>query len=109
MTEKSKADVGLFAEMVAKKQLWTVNPDEDFRAMLVEGLAVNWNRYGYFLCPCRDSEGSKEADKPLICPCAFSRADIEEFGHCYCALYLSPAFALSGKAPQGIPDRRFPK
>lgn len=107
MADKTKADVDLFASMVAGKQGWTVNPDREFTDMLVEGLGVNWNRYGYFLCPCRDSEGNREADKSLICPCAYARADIDEHGHCYCALYLSPAFAASGKVPQGIPDRRF--
>ena len=107
MSEKNPGDTGLFATMVAAKQGWVVNSDTEFTAILVEGLTVNWNRYGYFLCPCRDSEGTKEADKALICPCTYARADIGRYGHCYCALYLSTGFAASGKAPQGIPDSRF--
>ena len=107
MPAKTVADTLRFAAMVAAKQGWTVNPDEAFLAILAEGLTVNRNRYGYYLCPCRDSEGSREADARLICPCAFSWKDIEEHGHCYCALYLSRAFSESGKIPGGIPDRRF--
>jgi ferredoxin-thioredoxin reductase catalytic subunit len=107
MIEKTKADTARFAGMVAQKQGWTVNPDAEFVDILHEGLTTNWNRYGYFLCPCRDSEGSREADAALICPCKYSWADIDRYGHCYCALYLSKAFSASGKAPSGIPDRRF--
>jgi ferredoxin-thioredoxin reductase catalytic subunit len=107
MADKSPEQVRLFADMVAKKQGWSVNPDGGFTDILVEGLATNWNRYGYFLCPCRDSEGAKALDADLICPCKYSWADIEEFGHCFCALYLSRSFAATGKAPASIPDRKF--
>ena len=109
MAEKTGEQTGGFAAMVAKKQGWKVNPEADFTSMLVEGLTVNWNRYGYYLCPCRDSEGSREADADLVCPCQSSWEDIAEYGHCYCARYLSPGFAESGRSPSGIPDRRFRK
>jgi ferredoxin-thioredoxin reductase catalytic subunit len=107
MAPKSIEDTARFASMVADKQGWALNADEEFRAGLVEGLSTNWNRYGYFLCPCRDSEGAKALDADLICPCKYSWADIEEFGHCFCALYLSRSFAATGKAPASIPDRKF--
>lgn len=107
MKEKTAADTAAFVEAVASKQGWVANPDREFTASLVEGLTVNWNRYGYFLCPCRDTEGSREADAAVICPCAYAQADIDEHGHCFCALYLRPDFASSGGVPAGIPDRRF--
>jgi ferredoxin-thioredoxin reductase catalytic subunit len=106
MTEKTIEDTSTFARMVAKKQDWVLNPESEFTAGLVEGLTTNWNRYGYYLCPCRDTEGSREADAKAICPCEPSWKDIEEHGHCFCALYLSPEFAASGKTPRSIPDRR---
>jgi ferredoxin-thioredoxin reductase catalytic chain len=109
MAEKTAADTRLFALMVARKQGWVLNPEADFLDGLLEGLTLNRKRYGYFLCPCRDTEGSREGDAALICPCAYSWKDVEERGHCYCALYLSPEFAASGKEPGGIPDRRFAK
>jgi ferredoxin-thioredoxin reductase catalytic subunit len=107
MKPKTKSDTALFAAMVAAKQGWKINPDADFTGSLEEGLTTNWNRYGYYLCPCRDSDGSHEADADLICPCKYSWKDIEEFGHCYCALYLSDSFAKSGASPEGIKDRRY--
>lgn len=107
MAEKNAEQVRAFTEMVATKQGWKLNPDAEFYQTLVAGLMANWNRYGYFLCPCRDSEGSREADAKALCPCAWARADIEKYGHCFCALYLSKDFAASGKEPSGIPDGRF--
>lgn len=107
MAEKSLEDTRKFVAMVTAKQGWDSNPDQEFTEMLMQGLTVNWNRYGYYLCPCRDTEGSREADASLICPCVHARPDIAEYGHCYCALYLESGFAASGKEPGGIPDRRF--
>jgi ferredoxin-thioredoxin reductase catalytic chain len=106
MPGKSAEQTRTFAGMVAAKQGWVVNPDAEFSTSLIEGLTTNWNRYGYYLCPCRDSDGSRESDKDLICPCIFSWKDIDEHGHCYCALYLGTAFAASGREPSGIHDRR---
>ena len=106
MAEKNRDQVRIFTEMVASKQGWVLNPDPEFYGNLLSGLQSNWNRFGYFLCPCRDSEGSREADSQAICPCVWARGDIDKYGHCYCALYLSPSFAGSGKEPSGIPDRR---
>jgi len=107
MSEKSLKDTKTFAEMVTVKQSWELNPDAEFTDSLLEGLTVNWNRYGYYLCPCRDTEGSREADADLLCPCSYAKPDIAEFGHCYCALYLKAGFSSSGGIPGGIPDRRF--
>jgi ferredoxin-thioredoxin reductase catalytic chain len=107
MKTKTAEDAELFASMVAAKQGWALNPDSGFVRILAEGLATNWNRYGYFLCPCRDTEGSREADADVVCPCKPSWKDVEERGHCFCALYLSKEFASSGKPPASIPDRRY--
>ena len=107
MPEKTVEQTRQFAAMVAAKQGWVLNPDEEFVQSLAEGLTTNWNRYGYYLCPCRDTDGSREADVKVLCPCAFSWEDIAKEGHCFCALYLSQAFAASGKAPKSIRDRRY--
>lgn len=106
MAEKNLEQTALFAAMVAKKQDWVLNPDQEFTDSLVDGLTVNFNRYQYYLCPCRDSEGSREADQDVICPCRYSWEDVREHGHCFCALFLSQDFAASGRQPAGIPDKR---
>ena len=106
MADKTLADVNKFVLMVAAKQDWEPSGDQGFLDDLTEGLRVNWNRYGYFLCPCRDTEGSREADADVLCPCVYARQDIEAYGHCYCSLFWSHAFARSGAQPTGIPERR---
>ncbi len=107
MNQKTLDQTRLFTRMVAEKQGWTLNPDTEFYESLVEGLTANYNRYGYYLCPCRDSDGSREVDKDAICPCVWSRKDIPEFGHCYCALYLSKEFSESRAPCRAIADRRY--
>jgi ferredoxin-thioredoxin reductase catalytic subunit len=107
VSEKTIDDTRRFADMVAAKQGWELNPDAEFTDVLLAGLTTNWNRYGYFLCPCRDSDGSRETDADVICPCVFSKPDIDEHGHCYCALYLKAGFTAAGGVPGGIPDKRY--
>ncbi len=104
--ERTIDNVRLFAEMVAKKQGWKLNGDKEHLEMVLEGLLKNVNRYGYYACPCRDSDGVKDEDADIICPCKYSKQDIEEFGHCYCGLFMDPAFSDSGDEPASIPERR---
>ena len=103
---KSLEQVAEFARRVAAHQGWQLNPDESFRALLIQGLQTNHNRYGYFLCPCRDGSAVREQDRDIICPCAYARQDIAEHGHCFCALYMSTAFIATGREPRQIPERR---
>jgi len=107
MTQKTLEETKTFTRMVAQKQGWVLTKDQSFYTDLISGLQTNWNRYSYFLCPCRDTEGSREADSDILCPCVYANQDIAEYGHCYCSLYWSKDFEKSGKAPIGIPERRF--
>ena len=103
---KKYEDVELFVSMVAGRQNWRLNRDREHLEIIINGLMKNYNRYGYFSCPCRDAEGIKERDRDIICPCEYCRPDQEEFGHCYCGLYLTPEFFGTGNEPQSIPERR---
>lgn len=104
--EKNINDTKLFVEMTAKHQGWELNHDMELVPLLLEGLTTNWNRYGYFACPCRLADGVREEDKDIICPCEYAKPDLEEHGHCYCGLYLTKEFFASGKQFNYIPDRR---
>lgn len=106
MRIKNFNDTLVFVTMVAEKQKWKLNSDADHLEMIIEGLTINHNRYGYFSCPCRDAEGTKEKDRDIICPCVYCVPDQKEYGHCYCGLYLSTDFYDSGKVPASIPERR---
>jgi ferredoxin-thioredoxin reductase catalytic subunit len=83
-----------------------LNPDDDFTKELVWGLLMNQKRYGYWACPCRLSDGIKEEDQDIICPCDYRDPDVEEFGSCYCALYVDDNIKAGRKKPKPIPERR---
>lgn len=95
-----------YVEKVAAVKGWILNPDKEFTQGVIEGLCNNEKKLGCFLCPCRESSGKKERDRDIVCPCAYAQEDIQEFGHCYCALFLAPEFAATKKEPQSIPERR---
>ncbi len=86
-----------------------LNPDTDFTKHLVRGLIINMGRYGYQACPCRLARGIRREDLDIVCPCDYRDPDLDEYGSCYCALYVSPA-VLAGRQPlRSIPERRPPR
>jgi ferredoxin-thioredoxin reductase catalytic subunit len=88
---------------------YQLNPDRDFTLRLVQGLHDNTRRYGYMACPCRLAFGEKAKDIDLICPCYYRDPDLEEFGTCFCTLYVNDDW-VSGKVPhKSIPERRPPE
>ena len=85
------------------------NKDKNRVFELVEALLVNRERYGYMSCPCRLSSGDREGDKDIICPCVYRAPDVEEYGSCYCNLYVSRDWN-EGKIPHTyVPERRPPE
>jgi len=51
-------------------------------------------------------EGLRDEDKDIICPCVYAKPDLEEYGQCYCGLYLTKELFASGKQTGSIPERR---
>jgi ferredoxin-thioredoxin reductase catalytic subunit len=85
---------------------YRLNPDSDFTKNLVRGLLKNEQRYGYRACPCRLATGKKEEDLDIICPCDYRDPDLNDFGACYCALYVSEAIVTGQQKLSPIPERR---
>ena len=72
------------------------NKDKEKTFELLEALLVNKERYGYMGCPCRLLGGDRDAD-------------IEEYGSCYCNLYVSEEWN-EGQVPHDyVPERRPPE
>ena len=86
-----------------------LNPDVDFTKNLVRGLLKNEQRYGYRACPCRLAAGKKDEDLDIICPCNYRDPDLNDFGACYCALYVSGAIAIGKTQAAPVPERRPPR
>jgi ferredoxin-thioredoxin reductase catalytic subunit/rubredoxin len=86
-----------------------LNPDEQFTKDLIKGLLINEGRYKYQSCPCRLSTGEIEKDRDIICPCDYRDADINDYGACYCGLYVNQEIADKTRKLTSIPERRYLK
>ena len=56
---------------------------------LMESLLATKERLGYMACPCRLANGTFEADRDIVCPCEYRAADMDEYGACFCGLYVT--------------------
>jgi len=93
----------------AENHGYHLSPDREGVRALVKGLIVNTRRYGYPACPCRLSFGKKEEDLDIICPCDYRDADLDDFGACYCSLYVTKAVRDGREELKPIPERRPPR
>jgi len=93
-----------FIRAVSDKQGLAVNPDSSHVESIAEGLMEMYNSVGYFSCPCRETWGDRKKDRDIICPCDYCKPDVEEFGQCYCALFVSSDDP--DREYSSIPDRR---
>jgi ferredoxin-thioredoxin reductase catalytic subunit len=82
------------------------NKDKERTFELLDALIVNKERYGYMGCPCRLLAGDRAADRDIICPCVYSVPDIEEYGSCYCNLYVSEDWNAGKISHEYVPERR---
>jgi len=82
------------------------NRDKERVFDLLDALLVNKKRYGYMSCPCRLASEERDLDKDILCPCVYRNPDVEEYGSCYCNLYVSKAWNEDKVAYVHIPERR---
>jgi len=82
------------------------NRDMDRITALLEALLFNRKRYGYMACPCRLAKEDRNADKDIIRPCAYWEELGQEFGSCYCGLFVSRNVHQGLAAPLYVPERR---
>ncbi len=85
------------------------NKDRERTLELLQALLTNKERYGYMACPCRLAANNRDWDKDIICPCVYRAPDVEEFGSCYCNLYVSPAWNEGTIPHDYVPERRPPE
>ncbi len=90
----------------AKDNGYFLCPDQQLFNDLIDGLATNIARFGYGSCPCRVASGVKNYDVDIICPCEYRDADVDEFGMCYCGLFVSEKIKNNPSQLGPIPERR---
>jgi ferredoxin-thioredoxin reductase catalytic subunit len=106
VSESDVDRVYLMLKKEAESGGYRFNPDSEFTKNLIHGLLKNEQRYGYRACPCRLASGKREEDLDIVCPCDYRDPDLEEFGACYCALYVNAAIAQGEKQAAPVPERR---
>lgn len=94
------------AEADAKTYGYHLNPDPQALKGLIEGLKMNWDRYGYPSCPCRLASGKFEFDRDIFCPCDYRDPDVVEYGGCYCILYVNDSVYEGKVHLEAVPERR---
>lgn len=82
------------------------NADKGFTMQLMESLLVNKGRLGYMACPCRLANGEFELDRDIVCPCTYREADMQEFGACFCGLYVTKEWNEGKREKVYVPERR---
>jgi len=104
---KTEEGMRKYVNRICEIKGWILQRDEQTLSDLIDGLVSNKNRYGYQSCPCRFASGKRDLDRDLICPCDYSGPDVEEYGTCFCNLFLSPGFYDSHEEEFiQIPERR---
>jgi len=82
------------------------NRDNEKTFQLLRALLFNKDRYGYMSCPCRLAAEDREKDRDILCPCVYLKPDVEEFGSCYCNLYVSREWNDGSIERHLVPERR---
>ena len=107
MDMETKEGMSEYLNRICEINNFILNKDEQTLNDLVEGLVQNKKTHGYQSCPCRLASGKKELDRDLICPCDYAPKDVEEFGACYCNLYMRRDYYETVKKEYiVVPERR---
>ncbi|MFV0439238.1 MAG: ferredoxin-thioredoxin reductase catalytic domain-containing protein [Desulfopila sp.] len=85
------------------------NRDEQYTLAILDGLLANRERYGYMACPCRLVAGERSRDEDIICPCVYREDDLQEYGSCYCKLYVDRTRDPELVKRTEVPERRPPE
>ncbi|MBI5194489.1 MAG: ferredoxin:thioredoxin reductase [Nitrospirae bacterium] len=92
MNPESITKITRMVEKYASKGPYHLHPDKDKVRSIIEGLAVNLERYGRPYCPCMPVEKCIKAGIRHVCPCEQHKEDIARQGYCDCALFVRKEF-----------------
>ena len=70
-------------EKFAKNNKLNLNPNKKITSGITLGLLKNLDKYGKMYCPCRIQKTDDN-----VCPCIYSKKEIEEKGRCHCNLFV---------------------
>jgi ferredoxin-thioredoxin reductase catalytic subunit len=73
-------------EKIAESQEVILNPDDQRLKKVVGLMTMNFNEFGKYYCPCKQSH-PLDPDKDLLCPCSELKDEVTKDGHCFCKLF----------------------
>ncbi len=83
-----------------------LHADEEHRMATINSLLENKKKYNSLACPCRLATGKPEDDADIACPCVYCKDDVEEFGACFCLLFVKEEYKDDPEFYPDIDDRR---
>ena len=105
----SEDEVSQMYQLLKKSQEpqgYYFNRDKKRVFELLGALIEKRKRYGYVSCPCRLAAGDPEWDQDITCPCVYREPDVEQYGACYCKLYVSSEWNEGTIPDVYVPERR---
>lgn len=73
-------------EGIANSNEHQLNPDEERVKKVIGLMTMNFNEFGKYYCPCKQSH-PLDPDKDLSCPCSEVKDEVTKDGHCFCKLF----------------------
>lgn len=90
--EQVEREVRTRLEKWLKTTPYRFNPETTVVDTIIRGIAIRKIKAGDEYCPCRVLTGDIKKDARVVCPCVFSKAEIENDGICLCQLFVGPNY-----------------
>jgi len=74
-------------EKIAQEKEYILNPDQERMQKVVGLMTMNYNEFGKYYCPCKQSHPI-DPEKDVLCPCSPLADEVEKDGHCFCKLFF---------------------
>ncbi len=65
---------------------YQLNLDEERVKKVVGLMTMNFNEFGKYYCPCKQSH-PLNPDKDVLCPCSELKDEVIKDGYCFCRLF----------------------
>lgn len=74
-------------EQFAERKGYRLNNNPERIAKVVGLMTMNFQEYGKYYCPCKQSEPLDEK-QDVPCPCSALDDEVKKDGHCFCKLFF---------------------
>ena len=72
---------------ISQENGYRLNPDQERIRKVVGLMTMNYNEFGKYYCPCKQSHPLDPA-KDVLCPCPPLADEVQRDGYCFCKLFF---------------------